>query len=129
MNLTNRVLVLGDNDLACLEIARSLGRSGLEVHLVSWYPNAITRCSLYVNKVYDCGHPEREPDDFVHNILRLIESTKFDLVILALDAALVPLLEVADTLRAHSTFVPRSFSCRNSRAPRGRGGGRYGPKS
>ena len=81
MNLTNRVLVLGDNDLACLTIVRSLGRSGLEVHLVSWYPSAITRRSRYVHKVYNCGHPEREPSDFVNNVLRLVESTKFDLVI------------------------------------------------
>jgi len=105
MSLTKKVLVLGDNDLASLTTVRSLGRAGFEVHLVAWYEYAITRSSRYVHKIHDCGHPEREPRKFATKILRLVEEVSFDLVIPVVDAALMPLLNVADTLRRHCVFA------------------------
>jgi protein-tyrosine-phosphatase/predicted ATP-grasp superfamily ATP-dependent carboligase len=98
MNVTNRVLIVGDNDLAGLTTVRSLGRAGLEVHLVAWYPHAITRSSRYVHQIHDCGHPEEEPQRFAAQILDLVRHTRFDLVIPIVDAALIPLLEVAETM-------------------------------
>lgn len=91
MNLSNRVLVVGDNDLAGLTTVRSLGRAGLAVHLVAWYPHAITRSSRYVHQIHDFGHPERDPCSFASKIVELVEHTPFDLVIPVVDAALIPL--------------------------------------
>lgn len=105
MSFTNRVLVVGDNDLAGLTTVRSLGRAGLEVHLVAWYPHAITRSSRYVHQIHDCGHPEQEPQSFAAKVLNLVERLPFDLVIPVVDAALIPLLEVAEALRNHCVFA------------------------
>ncbi|MBM4255064.1 MAG: hypothetical protein FJ147_04115 [Deltaproteobacteria bacterium] len=110
MNLSNRVLVVGDNDLAGLTTVRSLGRAGLAVHLVAWYPHAITRSSRYVHQIHDFGHPERDPCSFASKIVELVEHTPFDLVIPVVDAALIPLLDVADTVRHHCALAaPNRF--------------------
>lgn len=105
MQLTKKVLVLGDNDLASLATVRSLGRAGLEVHLVAWYDYAITRSSRYVKALHHCGHPVLEPHHFAARILQLVQEISFDFVIPVLDDALIPLLHIEDILRRHCVFA------------------------
>ena len=116
---TKRVLVLGDNDLACLTTVRSLGRAGLEVHLVAWYAHAITRASRYVHHVHRCGHPDQDPHQFTQKVLSIIQEIPFDLVIPVVDAALIPLLPIIDTIRRYCVFAaptPQQFELAHNKA-------------
>ena len=105
VGLTKRVLVLGDNDLACLAVVRSLGRAGLDVDLVAWYDTGITRSSRYVRRVLDCGDPSRETSRFVEGVSAAAAKGGYDLIIPVLEVAIRPLLPVAETLRAHARLA------------------------
>src|SRR5580693_5276379 len=86
--LTKRVLVIGDHDLGALAIIRSLGRAGIEVHLVGWFATGITRASRYVTRFFDFGNPEADADRFVVSVLEAVATTKYDLVLPVVDAAM-----------------------------------------
>ncbi len=96
---SGRVLVLGDNDLASLAIVRSLGRAGLDVHLVLTETKPITRHSRYVRQTYDLGNPVSEGPQFIENLLQAVMGQKFDLVIPVADKTLLPLFAERDRFR------------------------------
>jgi protein-tyrosine-phosphatase/predicted ATP-grasp superfamily ATP-dependent carboligase len=99
------VLVVGDNVYAGLQTVRSLGRAGLDVHLVVFEPHSVTKHSRYVRKTYDFGQPLLDTDRFVSSVLALVEQEPFELVIPTSDDALVPLMTVADDIRRHAHFA------------------------
>ncbi len=114
----NRVLVLGDNDLAALAVVRSLGRANLEVHLVAFEQNRVTQSSKYIHTCYHFGHPLRDPQYFVSKVLSLISSIPFDLVIPTSDKTLVPLITKRDEINSLSRFVgpdERGFKATNDK--------------
>ena len=66
------VLVVGDNSLAALQTVRSLGRAGLDVHLVKFESGSVTKYSRYVRKTYHFGHPLTDTDRFVTGVLAAV---------------------------------------------------------
>ena len=103
--MSGKVLVLGDNDLACLSVIRSLARAGLGVHVVSWYESRVARSSRFVERVHSFGDPDQDPAGFSARILDSVAQTKYDMVVPVLDAAMRPLIDVADELNRHSVFA------------------------
>src|SRR5262245_32861757 len=102
---TRHVLVLGDNDRAGLATVRSLGRAGMNVHLVAFEPSAGTRRSRYVYQIHRLGHPLEETDDFVARLLELLRRWPFDLVLPTSDKALVPLMPWRQELVEQTRFA------------------------
>lgn len=114
-----KVLVVGDNDLAGLTVVRSLGRAGLEVHLVAFEPDSIARASRYVQRVYHLGHPLQEPAAFTERFLALIRRVSFDLAVPTSDKALVPLMAYREEIERHTRFAgpdPVGFAATNDKA-------------
>ncbi len=99
------VLVLGDNDLAALAIVRSLGRSGLKVHLAVWEAKPITRHSRYVYRQRHLGNPSTHPDAFAQAVIETVQSTAFDLLVPVSDKSLVALMPFREQLNAHTRFA------------------------
>ncbi|MBM4005447.1 MAG: hypothetical protein FJ295_19510 [Planctomycetes bacterium] len=104
------VLVVGDNALAGLQTVRSLGRAGLEVHLVAFESGSVTRYSRYVTKTLEFGNPLTDTDQFVHRVLTLVRETPFELLVPTSDKSLVPLMAVRDEIRQHVPFDPSDDS-------------------
>src|SRR6185369_1974085 len=98
------VLVVGDNSLAALQTVRSLGRAGLDVHLVKFESGSVTKYSRYVRKTYHFGHPLTDTDRFVTGVLAAVKEGPFDLVIPTSDKSLVPLMRVSDEIRQQVPF-------------------------
>lgn len=102
---TGRVLVLGDNDRAGLASVRSLGRAGLQVHLVAFEPGAAARRSRYVHRIHRLGQPLEDPPRFAERVLELLDQQRFDLALPTSDKALVPLMPYREELNERTCFV------------------------
>ena len=105
--------------MAGLAIVRSLGRAGLEVHLVQFESTPVTRSSRYVRQHYDLGHPLRQRADFCSQVLELVEQTQFDLVIPVSDTSLVPLMPFREQLARRTKFAAPTdagFAATNNKA-------------
>lgn len=100
-----RVLVLGDNDLASLQIVRSLGRRGLEVHLVCYERQSVTSWSRLVRKRYAFGHPVTDTARFVSGLLKLLKRIDFQLIVPTSDSSITPLMSYRKEIEALSPFV------------------------
>lgn len=86
-----RVLVLGHDCLSFLSVVRSLGRSGLEVH-VAWCPeDSPARASRYIARAHDVASPEAPPDVALKALTELIEREDFALVIPTNEQTMRPL--------------------------------------
>ena len=102
---TGNVLVLGDNDRAGLTTVRSLGRAGLQVHLVASEASSITRRSRYVHRRYSLGRPLDEPDRFAARVLDLVRRRRFDLAVPTSDKTLLPLMARRLDLETYTRFA------------------------
>lgn len=102
---SGRILVLGDNDRAGLTTVRSLGRAGLQVHLVAIEPGAVTRRSRYVQRIHRLGQPLEDPGRFAARLLDLLASRRFDLVLPTSDKTLVPLMPWREQISQHTRFA------------------------
>ena len=102
---TGNVLVLGDNDRAGLTTVRSLGRAGLQVHLVAFEPRSVTPRSRYVHRTYHLGHPLNEPDHFADRVVELVRRRRFDLAVPTSDKALLPLMPRRLDLEIYTRFA------------------------
>lgn len=112
-------LVVGDNDMAGLTVVRSLGRAGLDVHLVAFEDGSGTRASRHVRRVHHLGHPLKEPDVFRERFLALVRRTPFDVAIPTSDKALVPLMACRAEVERHTRLaVPdeAGFQATNDKA-------------
>jgi protein-tyrosine-phosphatase/predicted ATP-grasp superfamily ATP-dependent carboligase len=113
------VLVVGDNDMAGLTTVRSLGRSGLDVHLVAFEPGSVTRASRYVRRVHHLGHPLEDPAAFRERFLALVRRTRFDLALPTSDPALVTLMPCREEVERCTRLAvpdPAGFTATNDKA-------------
>jgi protein-tyrosine-phosphatase/predicted ATP-grasp superfamily ATP-dependent carboligase len=99
------VLVVGDNDMAGLTAVRSLGRAGLDVHLVAFEQGSVTRASRHVRRVHHLGHPLEDPSAFRERFLALVRRTRFDLALPTSDPALVTLMPCREEVERHTRLA------------------------
>lgn len=105
MALSGRVLVIGDNDRAGLTAVRSLGRAGLQVHLVAFEAGSVTRRSRYVYRTYQLGQPLADPEGFADRVVDLVRRHSFDLAVPTSDKALLPLMPRRLELAGHTRLA------------------------
>ncbi len=108
-----KVLVLGEDASIVLAIARSLGRRGVRVHL-AWCPeDTPARWSTYVSKVHSLPTYHSGCDTWLDSLLALVATERFDLVIPATEAAVLPLQLQRDRLNGCNSIYllnQRAFS-------------------
>jgi protein-tyrosine-phosphatase/predicted ATP-grasp superfamily ATP-dependent carboligase len=86
-----RVLVLGTDTRAFLATIRSLGRSGLEVHVAWCPPDAPALQSRYVKQVHRVPLYCEDTSDWIESFQNLLRRQQFDLVLPIIDTAILPL--------------------------------------
>ncbi len=88
---SGRALVLGSDTRSFLAVVRSLGRSGLEVH-VAWCPlQSVSLSSKYVAAIHHIPYYRADDNAWVDSFNELTCRYEFDLVLPCEDAALLPL--------------------------------------
>lgn len=88
---SGRVLVLGSDTRSFLAVVRSLGRSGLEVH-VAWCPlQSASLSSRYIAAIHHLPYYRADDKAWIHSFNELMRRYEFDLVLPCEDAALFPL--------------------------------------
>ena len=109
-----RVLVLGEDTRIVLPIVRSLGRRGMEVHL-AWCPRdePVMR-SRYLHAAHMLAPYRTRDDAWLNELASLLDRERFDLIIPATEAALVPIQQARGKLSDAGRFTllnQRSFEC------------------
>jgi len=86
-----KVLVLGQDTRSFLTVIRSLGRSGIEVH-VGWCPfNSPSRFSRYIKKRHEIPRGSVADTAWKKRLKTVLTNEKFDLVIPCDDPSIIPL--------------------------------------
>lgn len=76
-----KIFVTDGRSLAALAIARSLGEKGFEVHCGEEFRNNLTSFSRYVKHRIIYPSPEKEPNEFIATLLKLVENERYDVII------------------------------------------------
>lgn len=97
-----KVLVLDGRSLASLAIVRSLGSKGLEVHCGESFKTNLTSYSKYVKKRVIYPSPKDEPEDFIHEILKIIQNENYDLVLPVRDDTTLLLSKYKKEINEHT---------------------------
>lgn len=105
-SLTNRVLVLADDMGVFLAVVRSLGRSGIEVHVALADRHAPGLASRYVSAVHVLPPYHRDPDAWVASLRALIEAHGYRLILPCNDSRLLMLHHHADRIGRHILAIP-----------------------
>ncbi len=102
--MRGRVLVLGDDDRSFLSVIRSLGRKGIEVH-TGWCPSdSPALASRYITEAHHIRPFSSESGSWKNDLLGILESWPFDLVIPCTDQTIIPLRSASDELRRLARF-------------------------
>jgi protein-tyrosine-phosphatase/predicted ATP-grasp superfamily ATP-dependent carboligase len=91
MGRSGRVLALGSDTRSFLSVIRSLGRSGLEVHVAWSALNSPSLRSRYVRAVHCIPYYRSDDSRWIDTFNNLLYRYEFDLVIPCDDASLLPL--------------------------------------
>lgn len=76
-----KIFIADGRSLAALAIARSLGEKGFEVHCGEEFKHNITFFSRYVKKRIVYSSPEKQPEQFINEMLKLIKKEKYNMII------------------------------------------------
>lgn len=91
MTRSGRVLVFGDDDRSLLAVVRSLGRTGLEVHVAGCPPECHTLRSRYVARTLVLPPYRGDGREFIDAVCSVLSAQHFDLVLPCNDASILPL--------------------------------------
>lgn len=108
--MTGRVLITGARAPAALDLARSFGAAGFEVHLADSRPGLMGRWSGVAHTIHRYASPTRDPDGFRRDVRRLADEIRPDLIVPVCEevfhlAQAAPDLELEDILFAPSPDV------------------------
>ena len=104
INRRRKVLVLGDDYRMTLPITRSLGRSGIDVHLAWCAPDSPTCRSRYAGKWHELPWYSAEDYRWTKSLNALVEKESFRLVIPATEHAVYALQTNRDRLSREEQF-------------------------
>lgn len=85
------VLVLGEDTRSFLSVIRSLGKSGYRVHVVCYDQASPALKSKYIHTVQYYNYQAYSQEEWLENVIALIERYKFDLVVPCDERAIYPL--------------------------------------
>ena len=92
------VLILGEDTRSFLSVIRSLGRAGYEIHVVCYDKKSPALKSKYIRTCKFYNYQSLTQDEWLSNVVKLIERYRFDLVIPCDERAIYPLCQVRDKL-------------------------------
>src|SRR6202012_1398667 len=105
-NATSRkVLVLGDDTRSFLATVRSLGRKGLEVHVVPKDMQSPALRSRYISQIHRLPQYIGDGSEWLHATIGLLAKENFALVIPCQDTALLPFHAHRDALRQYTQLA------------------------
>ncbi len=102
--LTNRVLLLGNDDRVILAVARGLGREGLAVHVAWCDPASPALKSKYVSRFHSIPPYSLDSFEWLTALNRLTQEQPFDLVIPCNDFAVIPLQTARERLSSDTNW-------------------------
>lgn len=91
-------LVLGEDTRSFLSVVRSLGRAGYTVHVVCYDRTSPSLKSKYISAAYYYNYQAYCNDEWIVNVLCLIERYKYDVVFPCDERAIYPLWQVRKEL-------------------------------
>ncbi|MBC7003563.1 ATP-grasp domain-containing protein [Photobacterium sp. BZF1] len=95
---TKKVLILGEDTRSFLSVIRSLGKAGYEVHVVCYDRTSPSLKSKYITNTYYYNYQAYSHQEWLENVLALIERYQFDLVIPCDERAMYPLWASKDKM-------------------------------
>lgn len=107
---SRKALVLDGDLIPALTIARSLGRIGLEVEIVSHLPRPLARWSCHVRQTLVCPDPMREEAAFIAWLQRSAAEKGYALIIPASERTVVPCFRHRAELGALPLALPDNRS-------------------
>lgn len=102
MSIPDKVLVIGDDTRSFLTTVRSLGRQGLQVHVVPYNMSSPSLASRYIAKMHFLPYYLDGGAQWLHAMVELLRSEKFSLVVPCDERSLLPLLTHRSVLEAYS---------------------------
>lgn len=90
-NISNRVLVLGDDMRICLTVVRALGRAGKVVDVAPFDAGSPALRSRYINRVHPLPDCASDLAGWRSALQRLVETEGYDLVVPCADPAIIAL--------------------------------------
>lgn len=96
MEASRKVLVMGDDTRSFLATVRSLGRRGIEVHVVPYNHAAPSLRSRYVTAVHAIPYYLGDGSNWLAAMRDLIQARRFDLIIPCEERSLLPLFRHRD---------------------------------
>lgn len=80
-----KILLIDGRSLATLAIARSLGKKGFEIHCGDDFKHNLTSYSKFVKKRVNYTSHEKNQEEFIIDILKLIKQDNYEMLISAQD--------------------------------------------
>ncbi len=97
-NQAPSVLVLGEDTRSFLSVIRSLGRAGYDVHVVCYDRKSPALKSKYISSAFFYNYQAHKPDEWLNNVVCLIERYKYDVVFPCDERSIYPLWQVREQL-------------------------------
>jgi predicted ATP-grasp superfamily ATP-dependent carboligase len=104
-----KIFITDGRSLATLAIARSLGEKGFEVHCGEEFKHNLTFFSRYVKKRIVYSSPEKQPDQFINEMLKLVKKEKYDMIIPVRDETTLLLSKYKDVIMEYTNLYLASY--------------------
>ena len=98
------VLVTDGEQRSALAAVRSLGRSGYRVHVCSSRTRSIAGSSRYCQRAWTAADPLRQPNAYLHDLLRISKETGADVLLPVTEASLLAVLPHRSLFRSAIPF-------------------------
>ena len=99
-----KILITDGRSLASLAIARSLGKKGFEVHCGEEFKTNLTFFSRYVKKRIVYSSPEKQSEQFLDELLKLVKKERYNMIIPVRDAITLLLAKYKDEILKYTNL-------------------------
>ena len=104
-----KVLVTDGNNRAALAITRSLGKSGYHVFVAGESKITLAGSSRYCIRSFSYSDPNKRPDQFRSEIIRLVRQNKIDILMPAAEMTTRECMKIKDTIKDQCTVPFHSY--------------------
>lgn len=104
-----KVLVTDGNNRAALAITRSLGKSGYHVFVAGESKITLAGSSRYCIRSFSYSDPNKRPDQFRSEIIRLVQQNKIDILMPAAEMTTRECMKIKDTIKDQCTVPFHSY--------------------
>lgn len=101
----NTALVFGEDTRSFLTVIRSLSQAGMWVDVVSFSNASVALKSNCIRNVYGLNHQAMTIEEWHRAVTKLLQENQYDLVIPCDERALLPLLDIKESLTLKTIFA------------------------